>query len=1072
MSLLLLAGVADAATYDPDLQWRTITTEHFHVHFHQGVEQVADEFSVVVEDVFRTMTEEVRWTPRGRTDVVLVDRTDDANGFATAVPYNAITIYVTAPTEDSTLNLYEDWSTAIFTHELTHVLHLETNHGIVSLARAVVGRVASTNSVSPAWMVEGFATFQETRHTPGGRGRASWPDMLKRTAVLEDAFPPLGNLDGFQPNPPAGNLRYLWGQDFIQYVADHTGEDTWTKWVHTYGGWFPFWLPTKRVFGRQLVPLYYDWKRESYDRYLAQADAIVREGRTQGRVVSDPAASCVAPAFSPDGEKLVWSCYDLRTGSALWMADGDGFGREVLQQDFGAGYFTWRADSEAFSFSLVHVVNQFNVWDDVYLFDLKGRAVSALTQGARARDPDFSPDGSRLLYVTNRAQNNQLEVMTVDRRRDRLTENTDHTQYSTPRFSPDGEVVALSVWQDGRRDLWLYDPDGEPVRRLTEDAAIDADPVWSADGRWLFFTSDRSGVPNVYAIETATERLWQVTNVLTGATKPSLHPSGKRMAYMEYTQDGWDIVVYDLDPATWRDRGSLTRPLRYGTPITELTGGPPPEQVARFEPTPGEEERRGFLRPVDPWVTAVAQQSDAIDTFEDVSVKDAFGEEEDYPFRIEPHRYSPFRTLLPRYVLPYFQTTPFTPGRTFAATCLDRSAPDTRRGTLLTGRSYLCPGLLGSLSTSGTDVLRRYGWAASVNYRTDAEYLGGGASVTINRFLPVYTFGAYTGANWQGPLYVTDPANLVDEDGELQVFETLDSYWEKRSSAYAVVSWPYRLRTTLFAQYQFTERSPLDPLGENVYTPALPLVGYVGALSGGWRYSWSQPTAYAISAEDGQVFSLVGSLLHPWLGTFVRDFESGTYQPFTQVQLTSEVRRYWVNPWIANHVLAARAAGGITFGASDFLGNYQLGGAVGDSGFLVTPDEYRMVRGYPFGYQIGDLYWLGAVEYRFPLWRVERGLGTVPVYGRTLSGSVFVDTGSAFNSPSLATGVPSTAQDVFEAAIAAPMVGVGAEVVWRAVIAYGLGIQGRVGYAIGLTGDGFQPTDGLDPLYLQLGGSF
>src|SRR5688572_27506716 len=99
MSLVLFAPLADAATYDPELRWRTLTTEHFHIHFHQGVEKVADELSVVVEDVFATMTEELAWTPGGRTDVVLIDRTDDANGFATAVPYRMITIYVTAPTE-------------------------------------------------------------------------------------------------------------------------------------------------------------------------------------------------------------------------------------------------------------------------------------------------------------------------------------------------------------------------------------------------------------------------------------------------------------------------------------------------------------------------------------------------------------------------------------------------------------------------------------------------------------------------------------------------------------------------------------------------------------------------------------------------------------------------------------------------------------------------------------------------------------------------------------------------------------------------------------------------------------
>src|SRR5262245_60903823 len=94
---LLALAPAHAASSDPDLKWRTITTEHFQIHFHQGIEQVADEFSTVAEEVFATMTTELQWTPKSRVNLVLIDRTDDANGFATAIPYDAITIYVTAP---------------------------------------------------------------------------------------------------------------------------------------------------------------------------------------------------------------------------------------------------------------------------------------------------------------------------------------------------------------------------------------------------------------------------------------------------------------------------------------------------------------------------------------------------------------------------------------------------------------------------------------------------------------------------------------------------------------------------------------------------------------------------------------------------------------------------------------------------------------------------------------------------------------------------------------------------------------------------------------------------------------
>jgi WD40 repeat protein len=1080
MSLLTLAWLlcapSEAATYDPELTWRTLSTEHFDIHFHQGIEQVADEFSTVVEDIYATMTEELAWQPRPRIQVTLIDRTDDANGFASAVPFPQITIYVTAPGEDSTLQLYERWDEAIMTHELTHVLHLDTNGGIVRAARLVVGRIASTNGLSPAWMIEGLATFEETRHTAGGRGRASWPDMMKRTAVLQDDFPPLGNLDGFQPKPPTGNLRYLWGQDFIQYVSDHRGRDVWTRWTHTYGSWIPFWLPSDRAFGRSLRGMYADWKVDSYERYQAQASQVRQEGETRGRLVSNPEASCVAPAFSPDGTKLVWSCYDLRTGSQIWLADGEGYAPELLLENNGAGYFTWRGDSQAFVFAANHLVNQFNVWSDIYLYTLGGSAV-ALTNGARARDPDFSPDGSSLLYVTNKAQNNQLEKMTVDRRRQPLTAHTDHTQYSTPRFSPDGRWLALSVWQDGLRDLWIYDSSGQPARRVTMDPAIEADPTWSPDGRWLLFSSDRSGIPNIYAIELETERLWQVTNVTTGAVRPSLHPDSPRMAYMQYSADGWDVHILDLDEERYLDRGLLPRPLRHDAPMSRFVSQGRPEAVAADWAPPAEAPaQRALLRPVDPFVVGadptqlpVARQTEVLDNFGDVVVEDAFGEESEYPFQIEPHRYNPTSSLLPRYVLPVLQTTPYRPRPDLDFSCLDPQ--------------LFCPALQVSLSTGATDVLRRYGWGASVSYRTDAQYLGAAAAVTLNRFLPVYSLGASTFAVSPTALYVVDLEAPFDENGEL-VPQAVDYYWEKRSSVFAVVSWPYRLRSTLFAQYSFQDRRPRFALPGNVYEPALPFIGYVGALSGGWRFVWSEPTSYAISAEDGEVLSLVGSLRAPWLGSFSRDLATGELSPLTQLQLTSEVRKYWTNPWLDNHVLATRAAAGVTLGANQFFGNYLLGGSIGDTGLAVTPDEFRMVRGYPFGTDVGDLYWLASLEYRLPLLRFERGLGTIPLYARTLSASAFIDTANAFVSPSFETGVPPTAADLWAAAIEEPLMGVGGELILNTVVAYGIGLSARFGYGVGLLGPAaLRPadTDGdgattlpevLAPAYLQLGGSF
>lgn len=1103
LALLAAPVVASGATYDPDLTWRTIKTDHFHIHFHQGEEQLAEEFSTTVEDVYDTMVDELIWRPRRRTHVVLIDRTDAANGFAGSVPYNAITIFVTGPGEGSTLGQYEDWLTGIQTHEFTHTLHIDTNYGVARVARWVIGRVSSTNRLSPAWMVEGLATFQETRHSNGGRGRTPTVDMILRTAALEDDIPPLGRMDGFQAQRPGGSIRYLFGRDFMQHVADHYGEDVWTRWTHTYGASVPYLLPGRFVLGGPLHALHADWARDLRRDAEATVASLGEEAPlTEGRFLSDDSMSCIAPTFAPTGDKLVWSCSDPKRGSQIWMADGEGNDGEVLLQDRGASSFAWRRDGGAFAYAGTHVVNRFNTWSDLYLHTLGTKGASALTQGARARDPDFSPDGGQLVMVTNKAQNNQLEVLTVDRKRERITDFHDHTQLGTPRFSPDGRVLAVSAWRDGRRDLWLVTPQGEFVRRLTTDDAIERDIRWSADGRWIYFSSDRSGIPQVYAVDTRSERLWQVTNVATGAVAPSPHPAGTRIAWQEYHRYGWRIVVADTDRGAWIDHGLLPRPLRHGAPIAELTDlverEPAPVEAATdlmdgdtaLAPSPtdaasptargaaavpewtglAQTRERRFGVPIDPVAIglpgverisparqrgalppeAFRQSTGGIDSFDQANVEGVFGEEADYPFTIEPKRYTPLGTLAPRYWVPYVQTSTLPPRAPF---------------------DFLPFAFVASANTGSVDPLRHYAWSAGTSYRSDANFVSGAASFTLNRYIPVYSVSVSRRASAAARYVFVDEDNPVNEDGTPRYLladqrDPKSWFWLKNHTISASVNYPYTFKTGIFARYAITFRDSLDDIPAWAERDFLPFQGALATLQGGWRYSYSQPTSMAISAEDARIVSLVGGIVHPYLGAYAVD-ESGAKQGLTALQMTAEIREYRVMPWLTNHVLAVRAAGGATLGTDRFLGLYQLGGNFGESAFYVSPTGSRMVRGYAQGSDVGDIFWLAAAEYRFPIARFDRGLMSWPVFFRALSGNVFVDAGNAFSDP-------TTWRDPFQE----PLIGVGGELRLSMALWYGVGTTLRAGVATGLTPGGIRPVDpttgGLDAdlFYLRVGGSY
>jgi tricorn protease-like protein len=148
-----------------------------------------------------------------------------------------------------------------------------------------------------------------------------------------------------------------------------------------------------------------------------------------------------------------------------------------------------------------------------------------LSYGVRAHEPDPSPDGRTVVFVSNHRGTRYLQLGEVQEgegpslgkiRSLVPSERTD--QAYTPRFSPDGTHVAYSVFRrGGYRDIRYVDVRTGTFEEIAHDRAQDGAPSFSADGKYVLFHSDRTGIPNVYAWEIESKKLFQVTNVIMGA---------------------------------------------------------------------------------------------------------------------------------------------------------------------------------------------------------------------------------------------------------------------------------------------------------------------------------------------------------------------------------------------------------------------------------------------------------------------------------------------------------------------------------------------------------------------------
>ena len=127
-----------------------------------------------------------------------------------------------------------------------------------------------------------------------------------------------------------------------------------------------------------------------------------------------------------------------------------------------------------------------------------------------------------------------------DRRKHRLTRNTETTKDRKPRWSPDGERIAFVRYMDKNQnqtssELFIMNANGTNIQRLTDNNVRDHSLSWSPDGQRIVFTSLRSGRPELHVIDLATLHVTQLTDGGDGSASPDWSPDGTQIAFEHFT---------------------------------------------------------------------------------------------------------------------------------------------------------------------------------------------------------------------------------------------------------------------------------------------------------------------------------------------------------------------------------------------------------------------------------------------------------------------------------------------------------------------------------------------------------
>jgi len=570
-ALVLFLSSPSFAKFDPSFTWTTIETPHFLIHYHQGEEEIAKRAAVIAEDVHERLVPRIKWEPKQRTHIVLVDAMDESNGMTTPFPYNQMILFLTRPLGEPGFGttVYDDWMRLLITHEYTHVLQLDMVHGVPKTLQGILGRVYFPNLFQPIWMIEGLAVYEETEQTSGGRGRSPGADMVLRMAALEGPFPSLGQAAVFPDFWPSGQVPYLFGGSFTRYIVERYGREMLADISKTYSGrGLPFFVDStgRRVLYRSYDDLWFEWEVSLKERYRKQEQEVRSEGISTSQPLTKKGFSVVSPAYSIDGKHIAYAVSNADEFPGIYVMNADGSGDHKIVENTASSTssgesIAWSSDSKGIYYTKIDIHRNTNLYNDIYYYDLKRDKEVPITSGLRARDPYPSSDGRKIIFVTNKLGKTRLAVLDVpsgpgasfkEEEVTWLTEASSY-QYEMPRFSPDGTMVIVGVGQPGGyKDIWILDSRGNKIDELMHDRAVDGAATWSPDGKVIYFASDRTGVFNLYAYELASKKICQITNVVGGAFTPSPSPDGKELAFSSYSAKGYDIHKMSLDHASWK----------------------------------------------------------------------------------------------------------------------------------------------------------------------------------------------------------------------------------------------------------------------------------------------------------------------------------------------------------------------------------------------------------------------------------------------------------------------------------------------------------------------------------------
>ena len=608
--IFLFATAARAQEVPADWTFVILKTAHFDIVVNARQQDLGQYYASRLEKAYEFLNPLLTDKPE-RTVVIINDKTDVTNGYATEIPYPHIMAYPVLSGPSESLSESGDWALELLVHEYMHILTFQPHTGFMKYLHAVFGNIISPNMLMPRWWTEGVAVHIESQVSRGGRLRSKYQDAMIRSFSKTETLTRfrLDEINEVLPTWPEGQRAYLFGSLMWSQMSADQGNGLIDRLHQRQGGRVPFFVeqPARDYLGHSYAQQLRETLEETDLRAQKQIAKLEEKPITPLELLELKSQYLSHPSISPDGRYMAVvsvSETDKREIKLLERKPGQTFNQSETFKKIESQSenlfpsnpkdgpptgsiqrVSWFHKSPKLIFDKIDSVTRLERYSDLHVFDLSSQKSEQITTGLRAREPAMSPSDIEVAFVKLEGGKTSLGLFNLSKKTyEILWVPTFQARISYPAFLDEQRLIfSLREPLGTEESLWVFDRTKKTVEKVFSDFQTARFPEVTSSG--VFFTASNNGVHNLYLADKDLKKAHPVSHLLTAAFATTLDPATQDLYLMTLTEKGpqvgrlaladWKSVVAPLPviEGLFADRYPLTETalnLEKNTPAASL----------------------------------------------------------------------------------------------------------------------------------------------------------------------------------------------------------------------------------------------------------------------------------------------------------------------------------------------------------------------------------------------------------------------------------------------------------------------------------------------------------------------